>query len=359
MEIIKDFLTLFLQLTAVQALLVASWPIRKPKLKLATAIFVLNLDLALRSKTYSNLSDCKCLSDFINSVTKETDGNHDRVIFGYHSPFRGFDVIKELSEWESTQYSHGPALILNEKDKRHWPSILRSLKYQLGIDTDNKYRSEIAPEFRRGPLDRLHAVIKRKYGYELGNTLDSAEESTQPRRYIYCEDEQDLLAKILADVEKACPNDMERAIAISRLQDAYKAINIVQLKNPYHASINNIHLLISNAYRGKMKLVTEFAEKQGFSITNSAMQEAHLILGELPPNSERYCILETRLRPLTEKDIKMQSNLLLDKLSPQIMRAIIIRAAIFTLLVFLYKYVDIEAVNNLELLLQNLLSAKS
>jgi hypothetical protein len=141
----------------------------------------------------------------------------------------------------------------------------------------------------------------------------------------------------LADVEKTCPNDMERAIAISRLQEAYKAINVVQLKNPYHASINNIHLLISNAYRGKMKLVNEFSEKQGFSTLVNTFQDVHLILGELPPNSERYCILETRLRPLTEKDIKMQSNLLLDKLSPQIMRPIIIRATIFTLLVFLYK----------------------
>lgn len=358
MEIIKDFLTLFLQLTAIQVLLVASWPIRKPKLKLATAIFVLNLDLALRSKTYSSLSDCKCLFDFINSVTKETDGNHDRVIFGYHSPFRGFEVIKELSEWESTQYSHGPVLYISDNDERRWPSILRSLKYQFGVDTSDEYRFEITPEFRRGPLDRLHEVIKRKYDYELGNALDSAKESIESR-YIYCEDEQDLLAKILADVEKACPNDMERAIAISRLQTAYKVINIAQLKNPYHASINNIHLFISNEYRGIMKLDSKFTEKQGFSINNNTMQEAHLILGELPPNSERYCILETRLRPLTDKDIKMQSNLLLDKLSPQIMRAIIIRATIFTLLVFLYKYVDTEAVNNLELLLQNLLSAKS
>lgn len=358
MEIIKDFLTLFLQLTAIQVLFVTSWPVRKPKLKLATAIFVLNLDLALRSKIYSGLSDCKCLSDFLNSATKETDGNHDRVIFGYHSPFRGLDVIQELSEWESTQYCYGPVIFPND-DEKHWESLLQSIKYQLGIDTGNEYRFEIDSEFRRGPLDRLHEVIDRKYGYELGNTLDSTEESTPPRRYIYCEDQQDLLTKILSDVEKICPNNMERAIAISRLQTAYKVINIAQLKNPYHASINNIHLFISNEYRGIMKLDPKFTEKQGFSINNNTIQEAHLILSELPPNSERYCIMETRLRPLTEKDIKMQSNLLLDKLSPQIMRPIIIRATIFTLLVLLYKYVDTETVNNLELFFQTHVSTKS
>ncbi|AEJ02487.1 hypothetical protein Nit79A3_2731 [Nitrosomonas sp. Is79A3] len=151
---------------------------------------------------------------------------------------------------------------------------------------------------------------------------------------------------------------MERVKAINHLNSAYKVINIVQLKNPYHASINNIHLLITNEYRGVMKLVTEFADKQGFSILVNTTQDVHLVLGELPPNSERYCILETRLRPLTEKDIKMQSNLLLDKLSPQIMRPIIIRAAILTILVVLLnKYVDTEAINNLELFLQNFLSS--
>lgn len=149
---------------------------------------------------------------------------------------------------------------------------------------------------------------------------------------------------------------MERAIAISRLQYAHKVINIIQFKNPYHASTNNIHLFITNANRGSMKLTTEFAEKQGFSIKNNTSLDAHLILGELPPNSARYCIVETRLSPLTEKDIKMQSNLLLDKLRPQKLRAIIITATILTIFAMSYKYIDAE--NSLELFFQTFLSTK-
>ena len=71
MEIIKDFLTLFLQLTAVLVLVFTAWPIRKPKLQLATAISVLNLDWALRSKTYSGLGECECLSDIVKEIIKE------------------------------------------------------------------------------------------------------------------------------------------------------------------------------------------------------------------------------------------------------------------------------------------------
>ncbi|NBQ71230.1 MAG: hypothetical protein EBU46_21295 [Nitrosomonadaceae bacterium] len=99
---IKDLLTLFLQLTAIQVLVFTSWPIRKPKLKLATAISVLNLDQALHSKTYSDFSDCKCLSDIAREIIIEEADKQDRVILGYRDPIRGLDVIKELSEWEST-----------------------------------------------------------------------------------------------------------------------------------------------------------------------------------------------------------------------------------------------------------------
>lgn len=344
MEIIKDFLTLFLQLTAIQVLLVTSWPIRKPKLRLATAIFVLNIDLALRSKIYSAYGDCKCLSNYLNRITKKPDSDHERILFGYRAPLRGLDVIKEISEWESTQYTYGPVVYLQDDDERRWESELKLRKYQLGIGDEQ--RSEIAPEYRRGPIDRLHEVIREKYGYELGKNLESGEDPVQPKP-IYYEDEQDLLAMILAGIEKECPNDMERVKAINHLTSAYKVINIVQLKNSYHASISNIHLLISNEYRGVMKLVTEFAEKQGFSITVNTTQNVHLALGELPPNSERYCILETRLRPLTEKDIKMQSNLLLDKLSPQKMRFIIITAILITLITLFGS----EVANNFQLLL--------
>lgn len=354
MEIIKDFLTLFLQLTAIQVLVFTSWFVRSPKLKLATSIFVLNIDLALRNKVYG---ECICLSDILNQIQKNCTTGQERILIGYRNPIRGIEVIKELSEWESAPKYFGPVQYANGDTKERWNSEFELLKWQFGIIED-EHSSELQPEFSQPLLRRLSRTVNRKYGYELEN-VDSAEKAPA-KSIFFCENENDVFVYLIMELEKKCPNNKEKVEAIIRLHDASKIINIVQIKNPYHASINNIHLYISNENRGVMKLVTEFVEKQGFSVANNTSQDAHLILNELPPNSERYCLLETRQRSLTEKDIKMQSNLLLDKLSPQVMKPILIRSTIISVLVVLLsKYIDVETIGNFQLLFQNFVSTKT
>lgn len=352
MEILKDFLTLFLQLTAIQVLLVSSWFIRKPKLRLTTPIFVLNLDLALRRKTYD---DCACLIDIFNQIAECPANDYERILIGYRNPMREIDVINELAEWNSRPRYFGPLQYANGDTQERWKSEFEYLEWKFGLSKDentNITEKETARE--EVPLRRLDHILSKKYGYELSN-IDSNEKLSEKINIFYVNSEFDVFVNLFQKIEAHCSNDKEKVEAIHRLRDASKIVNIIQIKNPYHSSINNIHFYISIENQGVMKLVTDFSEKQGFTIVNNESQDIHLILGELPPNSTRYCIIETRQLSLSEKNITIQSNLLLDKLSPQTMKPIILSAAIISgLLILIEKYASVEAVRDLYYYLNNL-----
>ncbi|WMJ09638.1 hypothetical protein [Nitrosomonas sp. sh817] len=350
MEILKDFLTLFLQLTAIQVLLVSSWFIRKPKLRLATSIFVLNLDLALRRKTYD---DCACLIDIFNQIAECPGSNHERILIGYRNPIREINVINELAEWNLKPKYFGPLQYANGNTQERWKSEFEKLKWNFGLSKDeNTNRIERETIWTGNPLGRLNHILYKKYDYELSN-IDSDEKSS--KQITYLNSEFDVFVNLFQEIEEHCSNDKEKVEAIHRLRDASKIVNIIQIKNPYHSSINNIHFYISIENQGVMKLVTAFSEKQGFTIMNNKPQDIHLVLGELPPNSARYCIIETRELSLSEKNITIQSNLLLDKLSPQTMKPIILGAAIVSgLVILIEKYTSVEAVRDLYYYLNNL-----
>lgn len=366
MEILKDFLTLFLQFTAIQVLLVSSWFIRKPKLRLATSIFVLNLDLALRRKTYD---DCACLIDIFNQIAEFPASTREQILIGYHNlirdhgqiligyrnPIREIDVINELAEWDLEPKYFGPLQYANGDTQERWKSEFEKLKWKFGLSKDeNTNRVKHETIWKKNPLGRLDHILSKKYDYELSN-IDSDEKASKQITYTYINSEFDVFVSLFQKIEEHCSNDKEKVEAIHRLRDASKIVNIIQIKNPYHSSINNIHFYISIENQGVMKLVTDFSEKQGFTIVNNKSQDIHLVLGELPPNSARYCIIETRQLSLSEKNITIQSNLLLDKLSPQTMKPIILGAAIISgLLILIEKYAIAEAVRDLYYYLNNL-----
>lgn len=331
MEIIKDILTLFLQLTATLILLFTWLPIRKTELRLSTAVFVLNLDLALRQKNYG---DCECLTTCLDQIfEKPADGN-GRIIYGYRSPSRGLDVIKELAEWKPIEY-HGPIFPLPSSgadDKERWETELITLKRRFGFEgmPTGAHRNDKKFSFGRGPLAQLDSVLRTKYGYELGEF--NWDEKPDGLTSKYYEDEPDLFSSILEYIEKTCLNNKERVKAFRDIDGATKIINIVQLKNPYYESLHNIHLRISNKDRGVMKLASDLVVKEGFSIANNASQYAHLVLGELPSKSERYCLVETEVCPLSENDIELQSDLLY-RLNPEIMKRIVLIAALLSIFI--------------------------
>lgn len=327
MEMIQSTLTLFLQLTAILVLLFTWLPLRKTQIRLASPVIALNLDLALRKKTYGG---SQCLASLVDKFFGNATDGEERIVYGFRPPFRDPDVIKDLAEWQSPEYLGPPHSGGTGDNDQRWESELKGLKWRYGFEgmSSDEDRYDKWGIFKMGPLARLHEVLRRKYAYDLGN-FDWDE---QPSRlsYKYFEDESDLFVHILEQIERVCPDNKERVSAFHDLGRAAKVINIIQLKNPYHESLHNIHLRISYANRGILKLISTFAEKEGFSITNSGIQDAHLTLGELPANSARYCIVETGVRPLSENDIELQSDLLY-RLNPTIMKTIFITSALASL----------------------------
>jgi hypothetical protein len=330
MEALKDILFLFLQLTAIQIFFFTWWSVRKPQLCLSTAVFVLNIDLALRTKTYG---ECQCLSDYLDQIMPKPDNGGERIIYGYRKPTRNNDVIKELSNWKPTEF-HGPVWYGDTGDnEQRWETELQGIKWRYSYRGVIPGGQHLVSEygFNRGPLAQLHESLRSKYNYEIGD-FGAKEKSTQ---ISFNDEEPDLFASILEHLEKQCPDIKETVKAFRDLGRASKIVNILQVKNPYHESVHNIHLRVSSKHRGVMKLSNEFAEKEGFKIVNNTTQYAHLILGELPPNSERYCLIETGVIPLSESYIEMQSDLLY-KLSPQIMKRIALIAGVIAILITLF-----------------------
>lgn len=327
MDILKDTLTLFLQLTALQVLLVTWLPIRKPQVKLSTAIIALNLDLALRSKTYG---ESTCLPDLLDKIMAKPADGDDRIIYGYRAPIRRNKVLQEISNWKPVEH-YGPVHYGGTDDnEQRWESELQGLKWRYGYKGASSagQRIDDNPKFNRGLIAQLHDSLRDKYNYDLG--YYGREDKPSRICYNFYEQEADLFESILNDVDNACPNNKEKVKAFHDLGGSSNIVNIIQIKNPYHESIHNIHLRTKYKKGNIRSFPEEILKKEGFSVVNNATQFTHLLLNELPPNSERYCILETGSRPLSESAIEVQSDLLY-KLSPQIMKRIALIAGIVSI----------------------------
>ena len=122
--------------------------------------------------TPKNYGDCECLTTCLDQIfEKPADGN-GRIIYGYRSPSRGLDVIKELAEWKPIEY-HGPIFPLPSSgadDKERWETELITLKRRFGFEgmPTGAHRNDKKFSFGRGPLAQLDSVLRTKYGYELG-----------------------------------------------------------------------------------------------------------------------------------------------------------------------------------------------
>lgn len=328
MEVIKDILTLFLQITGVGVVVTALWLARKPTMRLATPLTVFALDRALKHPVYDAEP---CLSTIIDELVVPSTASQARFYAGFRQNMGDANVLREFTQWtevESFPVSSGP---FDDSEERWSNETARFAdNYNLlGLD-----KSVAAPlprrTFQRGILDNLWMFLKTHYDYDLARFQN--EEPAPQQGWSHAPESEDIWKIVIEKIDSVCGSQKARAQARWTLGHSSKNVNIIQINNPYHESFKDIHVRVSHKNLGLMHLVETVAEREGFKVLNKSSQYLHLVLEELPPNAARYCIVETMTQPLRSPNIEIQSGLLL-RLSPEYVKGITLFALLVAFLV--------------------------
>lgn len=300
---LRGFITYFLQFGAVFVSLRALWPVAPIKIALGRPIFVFNFDLASDSKPYGG---CEALSDFAD-LQNDPASNGDRTIVCYKDLSGDLEVIKELSDWgqdmsEVVPTSRPPHGGVHPPER--WVSEWSEHRHVFGCPTERGIPF-LSLARKKDVLSSLMCAFRERYKYEPEITWPGRDVKGTAMTY----DESYTSCSLCEYFEAKCKSDKERTIVIIGIEMGGKTINVIQLSNNTHESVNDIHIELGGKGGQCGTVVKSVADVEGMNIIINTFAYARISIKSIPPKSSRFLITETRGRPLEKSDVKVATPL--------------------------------------------------
>lgn len=322
---LRGFLT---QLLQIGAFLAGVWALVRRasvKPKLGRPVLVINLDMVAESKIYGVTPKLPDLQK-LNSAGPE---NGDRIVSCWKDLSGNIQVNEDLARWgqqpKLVSAIHPPQGGVVPPTR--WKSEWAANRAGFGCPTTQGEEFFIAPretEF----LSRLLRAFRVRYDY-LPETGWPGRATT---KYVpEYRDGVEYSGSALCDFfESECENDTDRTIVAHALMNGSKTLNLLRVDNRTHDTVKDVHIHIGGGGSHSGLIERKIADAEDTKIIVDSFEYSHVVLSTIPPESSRFVVVETRGKPLADKDIRVETGLM-TKFGVTTLRWIAILSLVLTL----------------------------